>query len=166
MTDFFKSPKTKTLLWTLCGVLVILIVFGMGLVVGYRRALFASDFGENYYRNFYGDRFGGRPMMGVIVRDPMMMHGVVGKVIDVASSTLSISEPDGDEKFIFVASNTLIRAMNSNVTLGDIKVGNVVTVIGEPNAIGQIAAKFVRVFEASSSPMKMPPTIPSPSQAH
>src|ERR1700733_6710896 len=95
MPDFFKAPKTKTLLWILCSILGILVVFGLGITVGYRRAIFASDFGENYYHTMYGDPFG-KPMIGVMGQGPMTMHGVAGIVIDVTTSTIFVRDASGN----------------------------------------------------------------------
>ena len=98
MNDFLKAPKTKTLLWILCGILAILVVFGLGIAVGYRRAIFASSFGENYYRNFYRGPFTG--MMGFIAGPPPVnMHGVAGNVIDVSSGTISVKDIGGNEQW-------------------------------------------------------------------
>jgi hypothetical protein len=150
MNDFLKPPKTKTLLWTLCGILAILVVFGMGIVVGYRRAIFASEFGENYYRNLFGNPFG-QPMIGMVAHGPMTMHGVVGSVINVGSSTLDVRDSEGDEESIVIVSGTPIREMGNDISAGDVENGDFVTVIGDPNGDGQIMARFIRVFEASSS---------------
>jgi hypothetical protein len=153
MNDFLKAPKTKMLLWILCGVLVVLITFGLGVAIGYRRAIFASDFGENYYHNLYGDPFG-NPMVGVMNNGPLTIHGVVGQVIDVGSTTMSVENLNGNEESVFVASNTPIREMNNMIPLVEIDVGDHVTVIGEPNQNGQVEARFIRVFTAPMPPMQ------------
>lgn len=147
MSDFLKTPKTKTLLWILCGILVALITFGLGVAVGYRRAIFASDFGANYYHSMYGNPFG-PPMIGVMNNGPQTIHGVVGEVIDVGSTTMAVQDPSGDEESVFVASDTPIREMNNEITLIEIDVGDHVTVIGEPDQNGQVEARFIRVFQS------------------
>jgi hypothetical protein len=151
MNEFFKTPKTKTLLWTLCAILALLVVFGLGIVVGYRRAIFASSFGENYYRNFYGDPLA-RPAMGMVNMGSITSHGVVGEVIDVGSGTIAVKSAMGDEASIVIASNTPIREMGSAVPIEEIVVGDNVAIIGEPNSNGQVDAKFIRIFESPSEP--------------
>jgi len=152
MNDFFKSPKTKTLLYTLCGILVILVVFGMGILVGYRRAIFATRWSDDYYGNFYGPPFGGPPpLMGAALPGPFNTHGVVGEVIDVESSTMSVEGQNGNEEMIFVSSGTPIREMSNAIQLMGIKDGDHVVIIGEPDDSGQVEAKFVRVFEGSTT---------------
>jgi len=152
MPAFFKAPKTKTLLWTLCAILAVLVVFGLGVAVGYRRALFASDFGESYYRVLYGEPFGKAAIGFTMGPGPATMHGVTGQVIDVSSATISVEDPQGDEQLVAIASGTPIREMDSFIVPGDIEVGDMVTVIGSPDNEGQVEARFIRVFETSSSP--------------
>jgi hypothetical protein len=147
MNDFLKAPKTKTLLWILCSVLVVLVAFGLGIIVGYRRAIFASGWGENYYHNFYGMPTGSGFTVGIGPgAPPFNPHGVVGDVIDIGTSTLSVKDVDGDEQSIFVATATPIREMNNTISFTAIEVGDHVTIIGEPNDTGQVEARFIRVF--------------------
>jgi len=150
MNDFLKTPKTKTLLWILCGVLAILVVFGLGIAVGYHRAIFASGYGENYYHNFYRGPFTG--VMGFIPGPPPMnMHGVAGEVIDVSSGTISVRDTDGNEQSVLLMSDTPIREMNTDISESDIQPDDQVIVIGEPNDTGQVEARFIRVFAATTT---------------
>jgi phage baseplate assembly protein gpV len=147
MKDLLQSSKVKTALWIVGGVLVLLIVFGVGAAVGYHRALFTARFGENYYRNFYGAPAPGGPT------GPMSFstHGVAGEVIDVATSSLAVKDSAGNEQSVEVIPATVIREGNDTITLADVVIGGTVTVIGGPNEAGQIEARFIRVFPASSS---------------
>lgn len=156
--DFLKPPKTKTLLWILCGVLAVLVAFGTGILVGYHRAIFASDFGAGYYRSMYGDP--GQPMLGMMGYGPLTMHGVSGEVLDVSSGTVIVQETNGNEASILVLSGTPIRDMNNNVSIGDIEPDDHIVAIGEPDGNGEVEAHFIRVFEASSSypPPELPPS--------
>ncbi len=154
MKDFFKFPKTKTLLWTLCSILVVLVAFGLGVAVGYRRAVFASGLSENYYHNFYSMAAGRGFFLNGIgygAAQPFNPHGVTGEVVDIGSSTLAIQDADGETQSVLVASATPIREMNGPVLFAAIQVGDRVTVIGEPNDSGQVEARFIRVFTPSYS---------------
>jgi hypothetical protein len=148
--NFLKMPRTKTFLVVLCGALVVLIAYGLGILVGYRRAIFASQFGEHYYRTMYGDPFG-KPMIGVMGMGPMTMHGVAGQVIDVASETISVKDINGNEESVWVVSGTPIRDMNNSVSMQEIQPADQIIVIGQPDPDGDIAARFIRIFETSSS---------------
>jgi hypothetical protein len=149
MKDPLQSPKLRAILVILGAVIVLLVVFALGTAVGYHRALFASRFGENYYNNFYGGPPG---------RMSFSMHGVAGEVIDLGSSTISVKDQDGDEQSVEISSTTVIRKEDSTVTLDQVDIGDMITVIGGPNATGQIEARFIRIFPASSS---MPGTMPT-----
>lgn len=143
MKDFLHSKTARFILWGLGGLVVLLIVFGAGMMVGYRSGLFASRFGANYYHNFLGVGMGPGPMI--------QPYGATGVVISVGSSTLATKDPNGDEESIVVDSGTVIREMNATIPLGDVQDGSHVAVIGDPNGMGQIHARFIRIFGASSS---------------
>lgn len=152
MKETLQSSKVRAILWIVGAIVAFLLVFGLGAVVGYHEASFAGRFGENYYQNFFGGFPAGRMAN---------THGAAGEVIDVSSSSISVRDADGDEESVLVASDTVIREMNNTITVSEVQVGNGVTVIGTPNANGQIEARFVRVFDTSSSlptpPSPMPP---------
>jgi hypothetical protein len=149
MKDFFASRSFKRILWIIGGLAVAFFVFGLGVAVGYRKALFSSSYGENYYHNFYGD--GGE--------GPMQTHGVAGIVIDASTSSISLKDNDNNEQSVAIDADTVIKKMNDTIPVDMIRAGDMITVIGEPNDNGQIHARFVRVFGASSS-MPLPPLPP------
>ncbi len=142
MKDALQYPKVRAILIILGAVIIFLIVFGLGMAVGYHSAIFASRFGENYYRNFYGGPMGGMSFS---------MHGVAGEVIDLTSSTISVKDPAGDEESVAVTSGTVIRDGDETIMIGELVPGNTITVIGAPNASGQIEARFIRVFPTPSA---------------
>lgn len=151
MKDLLRSSPLKAILWILGAIIVLLLVFGLGIAIGSHRALFAGRFEENYYRNFYGPQ-GGPP--------PFNQHGVAGEVIDLSSSTITVKDTDGDEHSVVILSDTSIREGNATIALGAIVPGNLVTVIGAPNAEGQVEARFIRVFASSSSSAPALPPFP------
>jgi len=163
MKDFLQSPKIRPILWGLGALIIFLLVFSLGTAVGYRRGIFASRWGENYYQNFYGGPPGGgvpgaveQSMMnggpgGITARAPFNMHGVAGEVLDVSSSTISVKDLLGNEESVAVSADTVIRGMDDMMSMSDVKAGAWITVIGAPNDNGQIGARFIRVFASSSS---------------
>ncbi len=153
MSDFFKLPKTRTLLYTLSGILVLLVVFGAGIVVGYRRALFAVAWSGRMFRHMPG-AFG-----------PFDAHGVAGEVTQVSTSTITVVSSDGNERTVSISSGTLIRGMTGALTMAEIKAGDRVTILGDPEPDGQVFARFIRVFGVLSPdqpPQNQPPLITSP----
>jgi hypothetical protein len=163
MKDLLQSPKIRPILWGLGALIILLLVFSLGTAVGYRRGIFASRWGENYYQNFYGGPPGGglpgamvQSMLGggpggIATRAPFNMHGVAGEVLDVATATISVRDPVGDEESVAVFPDTVIRGMDDMMQLGEVKAGEWITVIGAPTDSGQIGARFIRVFISSSS---------------
>ena len=159
MKDFLSSQKFKRVLWIVGGVAAAFLIFGLGIAVGYRKALFSSSWGQNYYQNFYGNSKGG-PMGALTANTPWNAHGVTGSVIDVSSSTISIRDDDNNERSVEISSDTIIRKMNDTISIGTLSVGDNIAVIGEPNGNGQVHARLVRVFGTSSFMPSPPPSAP------
>jgi len=150
MSNFLESKKVRAVLWILGGLIVLFVVFGLGISVGYQRAGFAAGFDRNYYHIFFGSPVGG-PAGMMPPPMPVGIHGVVGTVIDVGSSTISVQDENSNEQSVAISSETIIRDGESNVMLADVPVGDSITVIGEPNSQGQIDARFIRIFSIPSS---------------
>jgi len=155
MKDILQSKKTRAALLILGAAVAALVVFGLGLVVGYRKALFSSAWGMNYYRNFYGEPHAG-PAGQMLGRMPLNSHGVSGQVLETSSSTISVKDGVGNEETVAVASDTVIREMSETISIANIKQGDQVTAIGVPNSEGQVEASFIRVFSALSGLPMMP----------
>ena len=155
MSNFLGSKKIRAVLWILGGLIVLFVVFGLGITVGYERARFASGFDKNYGRIFFGGSFGGYAVTAHVM--PVVIHGVVGTVIDVGTSTISVEDQNHNERSVVVSSGTDIRNGQQSVLIGSIAVGDMIAAIGEPNNMGQIDARFIRIFPASSStPISQP----------
>jgi len=158
MDKFFHWVKSNRFVSFVAVIAVLLLVFGAGMSAGYHRALFASDWGRNYYNNFYGGGPRSMPMMGFSDRGFMGMHGTVGTIIDISSSTISIKGQDNVEKSVVIDGDEVIKSGGGAIPVSDLKVGDSIAVIGGPNANGQIEAKFIRIFPAqkavSPSPRK------------
>jgi len=54
LKEFFQSKVFSALLYSIGIVLVVLVIFTIGLFVGYHQARVSYHWGENYYRNFVG----------------------------------------------------------------------------------------------------------------
>ena len=153
MNEVKEILKLTWVRWTL-GVLafffIFLLAFGLGVSVGYQKAIFSSDWGRNYERNFSP-----MPPIGVMVPDsetaPFDVHGAAGTVIDISNSDISVRDEDNDEQSVVVASDTVIRKIDRTISLGDVAVGDRIVVIGAPNSDGQVEARFIRVFPASGA---------------
>lgn len=168
LTDMTKSKYFKITLITLVGIMLLLGAFSCGIFVGFRKANFSYQWGENYQKNFGGPRFGfmgresrddrglrnpgGRnfPGMGMMGSDFINAHGTAGTVLKIDGATLIIKGSDNIEKTVLTTAQTTIRKQSGDIKISDIKADDLVTVIGNPNTAGQIEAKFVRVFESAA----------------
>ncbi len=155
-----QSKPYMALVLLLAAIAVIFLIFGIGMYVGYHKARFSYQWGENYHKNFGGPRggffedFGGKDLIDA--------NGIAGQVIRVDGSTLVIKGRDNTEKIILVKEDTTIMRFKESVKLADIKSDDFIVAIGEPNDSGQIEAKFLRIMPlptsaaSSSMPMLMP----------
>jgi hypothetical protein len=108
-------------------VVVAFAVFQAGVFVGLHQARFMNHFGDNYMKNIPGG------------------HGAIGKVISVASSTLVVSDANV-EKIVTITPETKIAKHRDTATTTDIKVGDMIVVIGEPDESGKVNARFIRLM--------------------
>ncbi len=147
-----KILQSKKFKWLICGIaafIVLLFVFKLGMVVGFRKADFSYKWGENYHRNFGGPRAGffNNFSRDFMARDFIDAHGVFGQIIKIDGATLVIKGGGNVEKIVLVEENTIINRFRDAINISDLKVDDYITVVGEPNASGQIEAKLIRIFK-------------------
>ncbi len=152
---FFKSKTFKIILGTIGIVILILLIFQAGMFVGFKKAGFSYKWGENYHRNFAGPRGGFfQEMRG---RDFIDAHGVFGQIIKIDGSTLVIKGRNNVEKIIVLKDDTVIRRLQDTLKPSDLKVDDLIVVIGSPNDAGQIEAKLIRVLPPPPTGMPSQP---------
>lgn len=155
----FSQSKTFRVVVIVVGVfLVALVSFATGVKVGFHKAKFSYAFGENYERNFVGDRrgmmSGGRGGMmerfgffdRLDERDFRNAHGLVGEILSVTADTLIVKDRDGQENSVAITSNTLVKRGRDTLAAGDLQVGDRIVVIGQPSEKGVVNADLIRVF--------------------
>ena len=142
--DKITESKAFKYFMVIVPVLIILIlVFGLGVYVGYRKAKFSYSWGENYEKNFPKKR----GFFGFMPGDIMNAHGTVGSVSEINGNIIVLKDNDGTQKSILTSSSTtVISRPGTDLKLQDIKVNDAITVIGMPNNQGQIEAKLIRIF--------------------
>ncbi len=130
-----------------------LISFRIGVHVGFRKANFANNWGNNYYKRTFGEPkkprgfepFFGK--MGGIRSDVFTNSGSVsGEVVSLTDKTLVVMGQDGIEKNIILEKITRIKKFRDNVGIEEIKTGDSVVVFGSPNTDGEIIANLVRII--------------------
>ena len=144
----------KITLICLAGLVLVLAVFSVGIMVGFRKARFSYQWGENYHKNFGGPPIGmkgpGKPqhdfLKGIRGDEFINPNGLSGSVIKFDTSTLYIKGDDGVEKSVAISGGTLIRCGRNTIKFSDLKTDDKVVILGTPSSSGQIEAKLIRVF--------------------
>jgi hypothetical protein len=160
--EFSQSKQFRTILVILAGLVFLMAAFSLGENVGFHKASFTFQNGNNFY-NAFGPRNSGMTPDGEFSD----AHGAVGRVVSITLPTLTIEDKDNTEKNVLISSQTIIRQFRDTLQPSDIKVGDYVVAIGEPNAQSQIAATLIRELPPppSASDAATPATITTASDA-
>ncbi len=138
---FFESKTFRVVTWTVAALVLLLLIFRAGIAVGYRKAGFAYNWGENYHRNFGGPR-------SDFLRDRAFMeaNGAFGRLLKIEGNAIVVQGEDNVEKAVLVGDDTVIVRFRERVQLSGLKEGDYVVVLGAPNDAGQIEAKLIRIL--------------------
>ncbi|MFA6919417.1 MAG: hypothetical protein WC244_04930 [Patescibacteria group bacterium] len=149
---FFQSKSFMAVILTIATIIVLLLVFMAGMYVGFKKAGFSYQWGENYHRNFAGPQqgFGGGLGGELGGKDFIDAHGTFGQIIQIDGSTLVVKDINNIEKIILVNDKTAINRFRDNIKIGDLKVDEKIVAIGDPNTSGQIEAKLIRILPDQS----------------
>ena len=146
--NIIQSKAYKIAAISLAAILVLFLTFSAGMRVGFYKARFSYQWGENYHKNFAGPRNG--MLRGAFKdfggKDLIDSHGAAGQILKIDGPTLVIKGRDNVEKIVVVKEDTVIRRFAETIKLDDLKVDSNIVVIGEPNGQGQIEAKFIRTM--------------------
>jgi hypothetical protein len=151
-----KVKKERDILkWVLVGLVVFIVlalVFKIGMFVGEKKAQFSFRWAENYHRMFAGPKAG---FLGNLRMPPFSEfiegHGTVGEIIKIEGNNLIVKGRGDVEKLILVNEKTIIKSGFKNIKVSDLKIGDIIVIIGSPNDKGQIEAKLIRVFPPKTS---------------
>jgi len=143
--NFHHSKTFKTILIAGGALIVILASFEMGAAVGFHKASLSYRVSE-HYDVLFGN---GHPMLPPLDTEALPGgHEAAGKIVAVDLPIFVVVGPDNIEKKIDIATDTAIANVRGQGSSEDIKVGELVVVIGAPGADSDIDAQFVRVFPA------------------
>lgn len=171
--EIMQSKYFQVIMVTTGVCIVALSSFVLGVTVGIHKAKFSSAWGENYERNFIGER--GNMMdnderderrNGIVPGNGMMnrfgfdkktdgrnfrnAHGIAGKVLSVSDTSIIITDKDNKENVIAVTEKTLFKQNGEDVQLSDIVKDDSIVVIGKPSDNGVVNADFIRVFKQAT----------------
>ncbi len=145
MLEFFKSRGFLAATVVVFMLALVSGSFAVGAMVGYRKASFSYEWGQNYHLNFGGPRDGF--MRGVQGDEFIGSHGLFGRVVAVNGDEITLSSRDA-EQIIVVSDKTDIRQFREVVSRDQIRVGDTITVLGNPADGGKINAEFIRIVPA------------------
>lgn len=146
---FIKSKKITIAIMVVLGFALLFGTFSAGMAIGFRKAKFSYAWGDNYHRNFGGPKGGffrdlGRDLSGA---DFIDAHGTFGQIIKIDGNTMILKGKDNMERFVIIGDKSTIMKGRELIKVTDLKIDDQVTVIGDPDDQGQIAAKFIRLFQ-------------------
>lgn len=142
---FFQSKKFIWLVGGILAAIVLLLVYQLGMYVGYRKAAFTFRWGDNYHRVFGGPKEGFLRDFGG--RDLINGHGMAGEILSINGQSLVVRGPDNVEKAVSVSDTMVVRKGWQTLKFSDLKVGDRIVAIGTPKDDGSVTANFIRVFD-------------------
>lgn len=158
--NIFESKLFRVIILSIVGLIILVFVFGLGIFVGTKRAEFSFRWADQYHHNFAGPQGG---FFGDFMgqdREFTNSNGLFGQIMKIdTSGILTVKDRDNTEKIVLVNDKTSIIYQRKNIKLSDLKTGDSIVVIGEPNNNGQIQAELIRVMP--SMPNNLPANNPS-----
>lgn len=142
--DIHKSKTIRGILIGLGIAILLLVIFQAGQAFGYRKARFAGNFNNNFERNFLGSKGGG--IRSVMSERLPGGHGAIGEIVSINLPQLVVAGPDNLEKTVNITTSTLLRRFQDEIDISELKQGEFIVVLGNPNESGQIEAKLIRVM--------------------
>ena len=140
----FESKMFRMISIGIALLLVAVCIFRAGMSIGYRKAAFTYQQGDNYYRAF--GRHVPRPY-GIPMHDEVMdTHGAVGKIISVDAASIVVSSPDGIERVISMSTTTRIKYLDDTVPATSLHVDDFVVIFGVPDKSSRVDAKLIRIL--------------------
>lgn len=143
--SFAESKNFKKLIYAIGIVFIIVLIFQLGMIAGFRKASFSNDWGNNYERNF-GPMRKAPPFMRDNLREMPNAHGAIGKIIRIEFPNIVVLDKDQTEKVVVIKDDTNILERKDKVTKDNLVVDQFIIVIGNPNNQGQIEAKLIRII--------------------
>jgi hypothetical protein len=142
----------------LIGLIAALLIFQLGMFVGFRKASYSFGWGDNYHRVFGGPESG--LMRDFVGRDFLNGHGLAGSIVSVDDPDIIIIGNDGIEKTVATTEHTAIVRGRQPIDLSDLFPDDTVTIIGRPEGNGIIFADIIRVLDFNHNAPLLPRPFP------
>ena len=152
-SNILESKLFKAIVLSIAALIILVFVFGLGVFVGTKKADFSFKWAEQYHRNFGGPK--GGFFSDIAGRQFTDANGVFGQIIKIDGQTLTIKGKDNVEKIVLVGDEATIVFQKKNIKLSELKIGDGVIIIGEPDDSGRIQAKLIRVLPLPPVSLRM-----------
>lgn len=143
--NFLESKKYQKFMYIVGGLFILIFVFQLGMITGFRKASFSRDWGNNYERNFGPERKAPPFFEGGLKGLPNA-NGAIGKIIKIEFPNVVVLDKDKTEKIIIINDDTTIMERQEKVAKESLTVDKFIVVIGVPNEEGQIVSKLIRII--------------------
>ncbi len=144
MKNYFRSNAVSKIILALSILLVILLIFQAGVLMGYRQGFFASNWNGAHGQYMTSPDSIFAPF--IHDSDDVNPHGAIGNIVSIHFPSLLIKGPNSAEQVVNISSTTSIRFMHGNASTSDLVPGNSVIIVGEPQSNGSISAAFIRIM--------------------
>ncbi|MCX6740394.1 MAG: hypothetical protein NTZ49_04150 [Candidatus Parcubacteria bacterium] len=144
INKIFQSKSFQAIIIILGILIIVLLIFKAGMIVGGKKADFSCHWNDNYQRNFAGPKEGF--LKGFRDRDFMEANGIFGQILKVEGNSIVIKGRNDIEKVISTDDKTVIKSFDQTIKISDLKIDEVIVVIGDPNSQGQIEARLIRLM--------------------
>jgi hypothetical protein len=157
---FVPSGVIRIIIIVLAIIAVVLLVFGTGMLVGYKNGTFICHVSDNYLRIF-GDEQKER-MNGFVPAPLPGGHGAIGTIVRIQLPSITVADDHNVEKSVVITDDTLIRRMKGTALPTDLVVGDSVVVLGTPGSEGEIDARLIRILPPRPSGLSAPAPLSIP----
>ena len=132
-------------------ILLLLMVFWLGMMVGEHKAQFTLKWGEKYEDHFGGMKEGkgsGRGLLPKPSEKPGIGgHGVAGEILEVGEDSMIVLGANNLEQVVLIDNDTRVIIGRSFVGLDKVQVGTHAVVIGSPTKDAEIDARMIKIFD-------------------
>ncbi|MFA4954450.1 MAG: hypothetical protein WC641_04010 [Patescibacteria group bacterium] len=149
MTENQPSETGRTKYLPVIAIAAVIAIAGMflsfklGEYVGFRKTAFSYGFDR---RHEFGREPRFFPFSGPMRKSPLVNpHGALGVIVSVQDGGIEVKSNDDSTKTVAINQDTVLRRLGQVVKVSDLKPGDRVLIIGEPDAQGDIQAKLIQV---------------------
>lgn len=141
---FLQSRALARTIKILGFVLIALIIFQIGVAVGFHRGSFMYDWNMAITRGLDDPR----SIIAPFLHAPPDSNapGTAGQIISIDLPVILVKGVDNSEQAVYIGSSTAIRIFRESIASSGLKIGDQIITIGERDSSGMIHASLVRII--------------------